>query len=548
MKNKILKTFLFFVLFSALIITSSYATTIKENVTSEEYKNGAYVIGSTRFDGQQLITASMIFEAGVNEADLNNALMINKKIDSTLYYYISPNVGWYKIGEKDDPLSEAEAKKLEENLNIFFVNNEEKVLEIPFNGVVDPGSIETPWGTGESEVTFKDGRFYVPATTFEFIFTSGGSECLVYTKSDESTENFELIFGEFEIRIDPKVTISAPKTFEVGQSTEFTVSTTANSFKGEDVLYALNFSYNPIPNVVEKLEYYDAEEETWKELIVNENNISHAYTEVLKLKDEETKFRVTFLEFGEYNIGLDIIDAETSAWLSDATTAISVEKYEGTISYLGGLSQEPTMYEGDNNTVYVNEGTVNWYPADKNVGRNDAGNRIGFQITAPTEYSKDVYANAKIVRKMYYSGQEEPVEIPMTWNEVKDGDTYFQTWPLITSDLYMIEIDIEWKEGNTQTFRIYVADIGLQQPYSGTISYIGGLSQEPEIYKEECYDNYGEMYEVSVVNIQGRMVNWYPADKSVGRNDVGNRFGLKITAPTEYSKDVYANAKIVRKM
>ena len=67
MKSKILKIVLGLILFSALFITvSSAATTVKEDV--QDYDDIVYIIGSTRFDSDVIITAQRAANAGVSEA------------------------------------------------------------------------------------------------------------------------------------------------------------------------------------------------------------------------------------------------------------------------------------------------------------------------------------------------------------------------------------------------------------------------------------------------------------------------------------------------
>lgn len=67
MKSKILKIVLGLILFSVLFITvSSAATTVKEDV--QDYDDIVYIIGSTRFDSDVIITAQRAANAGVSEA------------------------------------------------------------------------------------------------------------------------------------------------------------------------------------------------------------------------------------------------------------------------------------------------------------------------------------------------------------------------------------------------------------------------------------------------------------------------------------------------
>lgn len=191
MRNKVLKIAFVFMLFTALFITASYAVEIKEDVS--DYSSGAFILGSTRFDINQVITATVAANAGVNEAKLNWFLGKNfDDVDMTFYYY-NPNAEiWFVVGEGEpDPLNEPEDKaiveELENNLNIFFVNNEEKRMEVKYSGTVDTTTIS------DENVTFNDGIFSVPITSYGFTFFSeDGVENEVVTNSyDKIIESME---------------------------------------------------------------------------------------------------------------------------------------------------------------------------------------------------------------------------------------------------------------------------------------------------------------------------------------------------------------------
>lgn len=192
MKSKVLKIIFSLILFSTLLITVSNAsTTVKEDF--EEYKGDAYIIGSTRFDSNVLITANRVAQAAVNETKLNIVLgkdISNLKIKN--YYYDSIFGDIYELTDDGalDELTAEETVKVKENLNIFFVNNQEKVLEYKYEGIVDNGSVS-------GNVKYENNTFYVPATTFNFEFTSGGETKQVTTKVQENTNNDD--YGKFEV-------------------------------------------------------------------------------------------------------------------------------------------------------------------------------------------------------------------------------------------------------------------------------------------------------------------------------------------------------------
>ena len=73
MKRKILKVLFILILLGVCYATvSSAATSVKENV--KNYDDIIYIIGSTRFNSDVVITAQRAANAGVNEAKLYVAL------------------------------------------------------------------------------------------------------------------------------------------------------------------------------------------------------------------------------------------------------------------------------------------------------------------------------------------------------------------------------------------------------------------------------------------------------------------------------------------
>ena len=130
MKSKILKIILCLILSSIFFVTISFsiaATTVKEDV--RDYYDIVYIIGSTRFDSNVVITAQRAANAGANEAKRLVAIGELEQIEklNLKTYCYNPYFGeWYEIQEKARTISKEEAKNIEENLNIFFVNNEKK--------------------------------------------------------------------------------------------------------------------------------------------------------------------------------------------------------------------------------------------------------------------------------------------------------------------------------------------------------------------------------------------------------------------------------------
>lgn len=81
-------------------------------------------------------------------------------------------------------------------------------------------------------------------------------------------------------------------------------------------------------------------------------------------------------------------------------------------------------------------GSIDWYAADATIGREEAGNRVGVKITAPSNKFDAHTATVTI------NGETK------TWDNIKDGDgTYFLWYPLVTSQLNKFTAEIVWAQG-----------------------------------------------------------------------------------------------------
>ena len=323
MKSKILKVVLGLILFSALFVTvSSAATTVKENI--QEYDDIVYIIGSTRFDSNFIITAQRAANAGVNEAKRLVSMERPDQIENLnlkTYCYIPDFDEWYEIQEEARSLNEEEIKNIEENLNIFFVNNEEKILEFNHNANKEDVNILT------DGVTFDGKKFSVPATKTEFKFIENNVEAIVKTKTDEQNKE-ELDYGNFEMKYNPVVSFEMPTEFIVGSAAEFSVTTTANSCQGTMIVGTGEISD---PTAIQKLEYYEVKDGKWYEM---PSNGQFGVNTGFPLSDATSKFRVTFKTVGDYDVTFAIKNVETNEIMASATTKANV-KPEKTIAKVG---------------------------------------------------------------------------------------------------------------------------------------------------------------------------------------------------------------------
>lgn len=323
MKSKILKIVLGLILFSALFITvSSAATTVKEDV--QDYDDIVYIIGSTRFDSNVIITAQRAANAGVNEAKRLVAMGKPDEIENLnlkTYCYIPDFDEWYEIQEEARSLTKEEIKNIEENLNIFFINNEEKILEFNHNANKEDINVLT------DGVTFDGKKFSVPATKTEFKFLENNVEAIVKTKTDTQNKE-ELDYGNFEIKYNPVVSFKMPTEFIVGKVAEFSVTTTANSYQGTMIVETGGISGS---TAIQKLEYYEVKDGKWYEMPTNgQFGVNTGFP----LSDATSKFRVTFKTAGDYEVTFAIKNVETNEIMASAITKANV-KSDKTIAKVG---------------------------------------------------------------------------------------------------------------------------------------------------------------------------------------------------------------------
>lgn len=323
MKSKILKIVLGLILFSVLFITvSSAATTVKEDV--QDYDDIVYIIGSTRFDSDVIITAQRAANAGVSEAKRLVAMGKADEIENLnlkTYCYIPDFDEWYEIQEEAKSLTKEEIKNIEENLNIFFVNNKEKILKFNYNANKDDINIIT------NGVTFDGKKFSVPATKTEFKFLENNVEAIVKTKTNTQNKE-ELDYGNFEIKYNPVVSFKMPTEFIVGKVAEFSVTTTANSYQGTMIVGTGGISG---PTAIQKLEYYEVKDGKWYEMPTNgQFGVNTGFP----LSDATSKFRVTFKTAGDYEVTFAIKNVETNEIMASAITKANV-KSDKTIAKVG---------------------------------------------------------------------------------------------------------------------------------------------------------------------------------------------------------------------
>lgn len=159
--------------------------------STSDYKEDMYIVGSTRFLASNVITSTSTSIALANEEKLALTQGLDPDtIDLKTYYYSALFDEWYILDSNNNAtlLTLSEEQSLEEHLNIFYVDNVEKIVEFEYLGVVDLDSLS-------EGVTYQNGKFYIPATSLSITFTSSGNPMVLETIKNGD----DYLFGSFYI-------------------------------------------------------------------------------------------------------------------------------------------------------------------------------------------------------------------------------------------------------------------------------------------------------------------------------------------------------------
>ena len=214
MKSKFRKILLVFVIMFSFTISVNAETKIIEDTST--YEGDVYIIGSSKFDSDIIITGTMASKAGAREAYIQ--YIINKNMnfnvdDIKVYYYCGLDGKWSLLPATENDtfrdLTDEEVKELTEELKIYYVNEKEKILEIPYDTNLKDG-YELVFGVDDpsklSDVKYEEGKIFVPATvkTLNVLAKNKDNEHIIL-------DTFEQVDTEFEIKTSVVTTLEELK-------------------------------------------------------------------------------------------------------------------------------------------------------------------------------------------------------------------------------------------------------------------------------------------------------------------------------------------------
>jgi len=155
-----------------LVISSVFMLKVDATVLEDpnSYTGDVYIMGSTKFDNNYIITGERAYEAGINEVLLYHEMNLDSlEIDKTTYYFSSLTKKWYAIpsdGGSVKTLTAAQEKKFENDIQIVFTNNKVKMVDFEYAGTVDVESLP-------ENISYSNGKFSIPANIWGFSFSNG---------------------------------------------------------------------------------------------------------------------------------------------------------------------------------------------------------------------------------------------------------------------------------------------------------------------------------------------------------------------------------------
>lgn len=168
MGSNLIKSLVFSVIILFCIIPTVNAVTIIETTDEDTYDtiaSNSIIVGVTKFESGEVLTAGKVALATYNYMLINSGES-NVEVPK-IYYYLEDT--WYEIDDENN-INLLDDTSLVEKLDIYFVNNEEKMLEIPVEYMKTEGyelSFKANIEGRDSEISYENNTIYVPAIISE---------------------------------------------------------------------------------------------------------------------------------------------------------------------------------------------------------------------------------------------------------------------------------------------------------------------------------------------------------------------------------------------
>lgn len=444
-KQNVLNLVILLVSVFAIGIFNVDAVSIRE--TTSMIEDGTYVIGITKFRPGQVITMS-----DTATATMDYMTYISNQANPMafeMYYY---DLGdWYYVGAKNTTTMITDSTKIAElnniGLNIFYVDNVEKYLQIPYTGSTTDIGFRTDKANKDRLVYLENGTINVPATVSSLAVLNGNTPVATYAKANESDEGFieNPNVGRI-ISKDTLLSLADDDTLVFQGRVPYKITRSEDTPNGNFVSVAIIADRVPTDKENTKIVVYDGAnmeegtEYTWGANNTDlERDIDVLFTEEVRT----AAIQITWEEGNTQVLYVGLTDTSMLDSMPGGSIDIDVDNLvDGVI--IGRVPGEDFRFVQDSADItrLNGSGLVEYYDSLNGLS---AGNRIGVAITPNAKYSNSV--------KIEVTGNADDDEAQPTWKNGKIVYTPKLT-EKHTTEGNPILINVTWEEGFTQTFTI----------------------------------------------------------------------------------------------
>lgn len=428
-------------MFGPLITDASIIESTNPNSSYDKIEDGTIIIGVTKFSPNTVLTAKRSSIATMNDVlyNSNNGDYRGVKI----YYYIMGI--WLEIDENN--LSTPVNDPTLNEQNIFYVDNVEKYLQIPYSGPATNIGFKTDRTNKDRLVYLENGTINVPATVSSLAVLNGNTPVATYAKANESDAGFieNPNVGRI-ISKDTLLSLTDEDTIVFQGRVPYKITRSEDTPNGNFVSVAIIADRVPTDKANTKIVVYDGAnmeegtEYTWGENNTDlERDIDVLFTEEVRA----AAIQITWEEGNTQVLYVGLTDTSMLDSMPGGSIDIDVDNLvDGSI--IGRVPGEDFRFVQDSTDItrLNGSGLVEYYDSLNGLS---AGNRIGVAITPNAKYSNSV--------KIEVTGNADDDEAQPTWKNGKIVYTPKLT-EKHTTEGNLILINVTWEEGFTQTFTI----------------------------------------------------------------------------------------------
>ena len=514
------------------------ALTIRETTTATDsfdtITDGTIVMGITKFQPNVVITALRASKATFNDVTFHYGTPEYNGVE--IFYLLSGE--WYNIDDDNNAILVEDAEKIAglNSTDIYFINNNEKILEIPYPKELGEGYkfvFYTNDVTKNDKIVLENGKIKVPATI---------QNVEVFVKNTQNNTEEKLdVFEKANLNDNKFNKTSSDGTIAKGDSTggeltytpvgsKITINGTIDWYKADAAVQNGRISGNYASVKITAPEVYDKNELLTNASVKIDNREAVNWDTITDDTLGEDTFFVYYPRFDSettsHTITIEWVDGNTQVFTIELDQNATLEK-----AALGTIERDPGFTGGNDLDVNVVgskitfNGAIDWYKGDTTLGRT-AGNMVGVKITAPSEYKASEIESAVVTID---------TKAPYVWKDILDGENYFYYYPTLTAENRTSTVTIKWEKGNTQVFTIE-----LDQNATLEKAALGTITKGDSTGGELTYTPVGNK-----ITINGA-IEWYNADALAQNGRIsGNYASVKITAPEVYTEiELLANATV----